>query len=108
MLYQYELTRPGRIAMPHWRRIESTSKLSTEEPLLLRTLKKHDQSLRDFTAATILEKFANESTAQAVERVSKKMAGTSAAEELLRTRKPRLLAHNFPQLHVDLQVLLRY
>jgi len=55
----------------------------------------HDlEALRDFTAATILEKFSNESTAQAVERVLKKLA-TARAAEILKEREPRLPSHTF-------------
>lgn len=48
----------------------------------LEQLKRYPESLRDFTAATILDKFQNETAAQAVERVLKKLAGDKATEIL--------------------------
>jgi mitochondrial import receptor subunit TOM70 len=53
-----------------------------------------EASLRDFTAATILDKFQNESTAQAVERVLKKLAAQKATE-ILATRERRLPPYTF-------------
>ncbi|EIN04478.1 ADP/ATP carrier receptor [Punctularia strigosozonata HHB-11173 SS5] len=53
-----------------------------------------EQSLRDFTAATILDKFQNESAAQSVERVLKKLA-TKKAEEILQHREKRLPSFTF-------------
>ncbi|KAF7789169.1 hypothetical protein EIP86_000106 [Pleurotus ostreatoroseus] len=60
----------------------------------LEALGRFEDSLRDFTASTILEKFANEQTAASVERVLKKLA-TKKAEEILATREPRLPSHTF-------------
>lgn len=48
----------------------------------LEALSRNEEALRDFTAATILEKFQNESAAQAVERVLKKIAVEKAASVL--------------------------
>lgn len=44
----------------------------------LEALSRNEEALRDFTAATILDKFQNESAAQAVERVLKKIASEKA------------------------------
>jgi import receptor subunit TOM70 len=52
------------------------------------------EALRDYTAATILDKFQNESTAQAVERVLKKLA-QQTAEDMLKAREPRLPSYTF-------------
>lgn len=60
----------------------------------LEHLDRNFDALKDFTAATILEKFANESTAQAVERVLKKLA-MARATEILKEREPRLPSHTF-------------
>jgi hypothetical protein len=45
----------------------------------LEALSRNEEALRDFTAATILDKFQNEVAAQAVERVLKKIATDKAA-----------------------------
>ncbi|KAF8728385.1 hypothetical protein AX14_006724 [Amanita brunnescens Koide BX004] len=66
--------------------------------LALEGLERYEESLRDFTAATILDKFQNQSTAQSVERVLKKLAGKKALE-LLATRAPRLPSFNFIQAY---------
>ncbi|KAG6330845.1 hypothetical protein ID866_8245 [Astraeus odoratus] len=60
----------------------------------LEALSRYEESLRDFTAATILEKFQNEAAAQAVERVLKKLA-TEKAQTILATREPRLPSQTF-------------
>ncbi|KIK92672.1 hypothetical protein PAXRUDRAFT_146797 [Paxillus rubicundulus Ve08.2h10] len=60
----------------------------------LESLARYEESLRDFTAATILEKFQNEAAAQAVERVLKKLA-TDKAHAILTTREPRLPSQTF-------------
>ncbi|KIJ19674.1 hypothetical protein PAXINDRAFT_69403 [Paxillus involutus ATCC 200175] len=60
----------------------------------LESLARYEESLRDFTAATILEKFQNEAAAQAVERVLKKLA-TERAHTILTTREPRLPSQTF-------------
>jgi import receptor subunit TOM70 len=52
------------------------------------------EALRDYTAATILDKFQNENTAQAVERVLKKLA-QQTAEDMLKAREPRLPSYTF-------------
>ncbi|KAF8420287.1 nucleotide hydrolase-domain-containing protein [Boletus edulis BED1] len=44
----------------------------------LESLNRFEEALRDFTAATILERFQNETAAQAVERVLKKLATEKA------------------------------
>ncbi|KAN0078116.1 hypothetical protein V8E55_010173 [Tylopilus felleus] len=60
----------------------------------LESLNRFEEALRDFTAATILEKFQNETAAQAVERVLKKLA-TAKAQSILATREPRLPSQTF-------------
>ncbi|KAF8510131.1 hypothetical protein BU17DRAFT_55688 [Hysterangium stoloniferum] len=60
----------------------------------LEALDRNKEALRDFTAATILDKFQNESAAQSVERVLKKIAVVEA-DEILKTREPRLPSHTF-------------
>ncbi|PFH53634.1 hypothetical protein AMATHDRAFT_137300 [Amanita thiersii Skay4041] len=66
--------------------------------MALEALERYDESLRDFTAATILDKFQNQSTAQAVERVLKKLS-TKKAAEIVATREPRLPSYNFIQAY---------
>ncbi|KAG6895158.1 hypothetical protein C0992_002875 [Termitomyces sp. T32_za158] len=58
------------------------------------SLHRYEEALRDFTAATILEKFSNQSTAQAVERVLQLLANKKAAETMA-TRTPRLPSFTF-------------
>jgi tetratricopeptide (TPR) repeat protein len=48
----------------------------------LEALSRNEEALRDFTAATILDKFQNDSAAHAVERVLKKIATAKAADIL--------------------------
>ncbi|KAF8221349.1 ADP/ATP carrier receptor [Tricholoma matsutake] len=60
----------------------------------LEALERFEESLRDYTASTILEKFSNQGTAQSVERVLKKLA-TKKAAEILATRPPRLPSYTF-------------
>ncbi|KAI0795831.1 ADP/ATP carrier receptor [Abortiporus biennis] len=60
----------------------------------LEALERYEESLRDFTAGTIMERFQNEATATAVERVLKKLAGKKAAQIML-TRESRLPSHTF-------------
>ncbi|KAF8551079.1 ADP ATP carrier receptor [Imleria badia] len=60
----------------------------------LESLSRYEEALRDFTAATILEKFQNETAAQAVERVLKKLA-VDRAQSILATREPRLPSQTF-------------
>ncbi|KAI9463853.1 hypothetical protein HD554DRAFT_2316055 [Boletus coccyginus] len=60
----------------------------------LESLDRYEEALRDFTAATILEKFQNETAAQAVERVLKKLA-MEKAQSILATREPRLPSQTF-------------
>ncbi|KAF5391104.1 hypothetical protein D9757_003173 [Collybiopsis confluens] len=52
-------------------------------------LERYSEALRDFTATTILEKFTNQASQVAVERVLKSMA-TKRAQEILSARGPRL------------------
>jgi import receptor subunit TOM70 len=60
----------------------------------LEALSRNEEALRDFTAATILDKFQNDSAAHAVERVLKKIA-TAKAADILATREPRLPSFTF-------------
>lgn len=52
------------------------------------------ESLQDYTAVTIIDRFKSEVSAQAVERVLKKLAESLAAD-ILRDREPRLPTHTF-------------
>ncbi|KAH0580575.1 hypothetical protein H2248_002070 [Termitomyces sp. 'cryptogamus'] len=58
------------------------------------SLHRYEEALRDFTAATILDKFSNQSTAQAVERVLQAVSHKKAAE-IMATREPRLPSFTF-------------
>ncbi|KAF7986834.1 hypothetical protein HWV62_12616 [Athelia sp. TMB] len=60
----------------------------------LEHLQRYEEALRDFTAATILDKFQNEQAAQAVERVLKRLAGEKATE-IMSTRESRLPSFTF-------------
>ncbi|KAI5999192.1 hypothetical protein EDD15DRAFT_2161160 [Pisolithus albus] len=60
----------------------------------LEALSRYAEALRDFTAATILDKFQNEAAAQSVERVLKKLA-TEKAQTIAATRGPRLPSQTF-------------
>ncbi|KAF4622222.1 hypothetical protein D9613_009198 [Agrocybe pediades] len=57
-------------------------------------LEKWEEALRDFTAATILDKFQNQTTANSVERVLKVLAAQKAAA-IMKDREPRLPSHTF-------------
>lgn len=60
----------------------------------LEALGRDEEALRDFTATTIMERFQNDSAATAVDRVLKKVA-TKKAEEMLRSREPKLPSNTF-------------
>ncbi|ETW76674.1 mitochondrial outer membrane translocase receptor, subunit TOM70 [Heterobasidion irregulare TC 32-1] len=60
----------------------------------LENLSRYEEALRDYTAATILDKFQNEAASQAVERVLKKLSGEKATE-ILASREPRLPSFTF-------------
>ncbi|KAI0338689.1 ADP/ATP carrier receptor [Trametopsis cervina] len=60
----------------------------------LEALQRYEEASRDFTAVTILEKFANEASSAAVERVLRKLA-TQKAQAILATREPRIPGHAF-------------
>jgi len=62
--------------------------------LALEGLEKYQEALRDFTAATILDRFQNQQTANAVERVLKVLA-TTQAKEIMEKREPRLPSSTF-------------
>lgn len=53
-----------------------------------------EEALRDYTAATILDKFQNAATANAVERVLKEIA-TNKAAVMLKERQTKLPSHTF-------------
>ncbi|KAG8849648.1 TOM (translocase of outer membrane) complex component [Tulasnella sp. 330] len=65
----------------------------------LEALGRDEEALRDFTACTILEKFKNESTSQALEKCLKKIAVTRT-EEALTSREPRLPSFTFVSAYV--------
>lgn len=58
------------------------------------TLGAHGSCRIDFTSATIFDKFQNQSTAAAVERVLKKLS-TEQAAEIIKNREPRLPSYTF-------------
>ncbi|KAF9267115.1 ADP/ATP carrier receptor [Marasmius fiardii PR-910] len=60
----------------------------------LEALERFAEALRDFTAATILNKFSDATAAQSVERVLKEMC-TREAKEIIATRPPRLPPFTF-------------
>ncbi|KAI6008909.1 hypothetical protein F5J12DRAFT_58110 [Pisolithus orientalis] len=60
----------------------------------LEALGRYAEALRDFTAATILDKFQDEAVAQSVERVLKKLA-TEKAQTIAVTRDLRLPSQTF-------------
>ncbi|KAF8876057.1 mitochondrial outer membrane translocase receptor TOM70 [Infundibulicybe gibba] len=62
--------------------------------LALEGLERYEEALRDFTAATILDKFANQAAANSVERVLKKLS-TKKASEIIAKREPRLPSFTF-------------
>ncbi|KAJ6632484.1 hypothetical protein B0H10DRAFT_2206835 [Mycena sp. CBHHK59/15] len=62
--------------------------------MALEGLHHYVEALRDFTAATILDKFTNQTAAQSVERVLKKISGEKSAE-ILSHREPRLPSFTF-------------
>ncbi|KAG6852886.1 hypothetical protein C0991_008371 [Blastosporella zonata] len=62
----------------------------------LEGLQRYEESLRDFTAATILDKFSNQQTAQSVERVLHSLSNKKAAD-IMATREPRLPSFTFIQ-----------
>ncbi|TRM66757.1 mitochondrial outer membrane translocase receptor TOM70 [Schizophyllum amplum] len=62
--------------------------------MALEAVERYQEALRDFTAATILDKFQNQSAAQSVERVLKKLSALQAAE-IMKGREPRLPSHTF-------------
>ncbi|KAJ7119668.1 mitochondrial outer membrane translocase receptor TOM70 [Mycena epipterygia] len=62
--------------------------------MALEGLHRYTEALRDFTTATILEKFTNQNAAQSVERVLKKLT-TEKSTEILAKREPRLPSFTF-------------
>ncbi|EIW77983.1 ADP ATP carrier receptor [Coniophora puteana RWD-64-598 SS2] len=60
----------------------------------LERLSRYEESLRDFTAATILNKFQDEAAAQSVERVLKKLSSEKAAA-IMGSRERRLPSFTF-------------
>ncbi|KAJ4493651.1 hypothetical protein C8J55DRAFT_533293 [Lentinula edodes] len=57
--------------------------------MALEALEQYSEALRDFTATTVLEKFTNQATPLAVERVLKTMS-TKNAQDILKSRGPKL------------------
>nr|GAT49152.1 ADP/ATP carrier receptor [Mycena chlorophos] len=62
--------------------------------MALEGLHRYSEALRDYTAATILDKFTNQNASQSVERVLKKLT-TAKAAEIVATREPRLPSYTF-------------
>ncbi|KAJ7485131.1 hypothetical protein B0H11DRAFT_2018236 [Mycena galericulata] len=62
--------------------------------MALEGLHRYIEALRDFTAATILDKFTNQNAAQSVERVLKKLT-TEKSADILAKREPRLPSFTF-------------
>ncbi|KAF9530116.1 mitochondrial outer membrane translocase receptor TOM70 [Crepidotus variabilis] len=60
----------------------------------LEGLDRYQEALRDYTAATILDKFQNQATATAVERVLKILAARRA-KEIVENREPKLPSYTF-------------
>ncbi|KAH9161620.1 mitochondrial outer membrane translocase receptor TOM70 [Lactarius sanguifluus] len=60
----------------------------------LEALERYEDSLRDYTATTILSKFQNDAAGRSVERVLEKLSKTKAAE-ILANRERRLPSHTF-------------
>ncbi|KAH8987159.1 mitochondrial outer membrane translocase receptor TOM70 [Lactarius akahatsu] len=60
----------------------------------LEALERYEDSLRDYTATTILSKFQNDAAGRSVERVLEKLSKTKAAE-VLANRERRLPSHTF-------------
>ncbi|KAF8476382.1 mitochondrial outer membrane translocase receptor TOM70 [Russula ochroleuca] len=60
----------------------------------LEALERYEESLRDYTATTILGNFQNEAAGRSVERVLEKLSKKKAAE-ILATRERRLPSHTF-------------
>ncbi|KAH9961975.1 mitochondrial outer membrane translocase receptor TOM70 [Russula dissimulans] len=60
----------------------------------LEALERYEDALRDYTAATILGKFQNDSAGRSVERVLEKLSKKKAAE-ILASRERRLPSHTF-------------
>ncbi|CAK5263287.1 unnamed protein product [Mycena citricolor] len=69
-------------------------KAMNRRAMALEGLHRYAEALRDFTAATILDKFTNQGAAQSVERVLKKLAGEKTTE-ILASREPRLPSFTF-------------
>ncbi|TFK65437.1 ADP/ATP carrier receptor [Pluteus cervinus] len=68
--------------------------------LALERLQRYEEALRDFTAATILDKFSNKSASDSIERVLKIVATEKAAKifqacSISADREPRLPSHAF-------------
>ncbi|KAF9240837.1 mitochondrial outer membrane translocase receptor TOM70 [Melanogaster broomeanus] len=79
---------------PQFERDKNYVKALNRRANALESLTRYEEALRDFTAATILEKFQNEAAAQSVERVLKKLAAEKA-HAIFATREPRLPSQTF-------------
>lgn len=62
--------------------------------LALEGLGRLEESLRDYTAATILDKFTNKTSAEAIERIIKDLANQKA-KEVFKDREPHLPSFTF-------------
>ncbi|KDR72820.1 hypothetical protein GALMADRAFT_252092 [Galerina marginata CBS 339.88] len=62
--------------------------------MALEGLERYEEALRDYTAATILDRFQNQTTANAVERVLKVLSAQKA-EAIMKNREPRLPSYTF-------------
>ncbi|KAJ3764197.1 ADP/ATP carrier receptor [Lentinula raphanica] len=62
------------------------------------SLERYAEALRDYTATTVLEKFTNQATPLAVERVLKLMSNKNA-QEILKNRGPKLPPATFVQAY---------
>ncbi|KAF8183633.1 ADP/ATP carrier receptor [Pholiota molesta] len=62
--------------------------------MALEGLEKWEEALRDYTAATIIDRFQNQGTANSVERVLKSLSAQKA-KEIMEAREPRLPSYTF-------------
>ncbi|KAJ8114805.1 hypothetical protein ONZ43_g4818 [Nemania bipapillata] len=88
-------------ALSEWEKVvEDTTAAVTLDPMYVKALnrranayehlEKYSESLLDFTASCIIDEFRNESSAQSVEKLLKKVA-EQKADEILKTKNPNKL-----------------
>lgn len=88
-------------ALSEWEKVvEDTTAAVTLDPMYVKALNRranayehleqYSESLLDFTASCIIDEFRNESSAQSVEKLLKKVA-EQKAEEILKTKNPNKL-----------------